>query len=124
HLITQMNHLYQFALICIKIDTNGSFNYSNEIEVTVIPDKYELLQNYPNPFNPSTEIIFSIPKEEELTLKVFDLLGHEVKTLVKGIYKPGSYKILFDGSDLSSGLYFYELKTSGFHSVRKMVLIK
>ncbi len=89
-----------------------------------IPDAYLLSQNYPNPFNPSANIKFTMPKEGYVTLKVYNMIGSEVKTLVEGNHKAGAYDIYFDGSELSSGVYFYTLKTDEFTATRKMILIK
>ena len=96
-----------------------------EIKTTSsIPDDYLLFQNYPNPFNPSTTIRWQIPKAGFVTLKIYDVLGKEITTLVDE-YKPvGEYKIEFNGMDLSSGIYFYQLKTGGFIQTKKMILIK
>jgi len=96
---------------------------STENEIST-PSVFRLEQNYPNPFNPSTTIKFSIPSSEFVTLKVFDLLGREVATLVDE-YKPaGSYEVQFEGSSLSSGIYFYRLKAREFNSTKKLVLNK
>ncbi len=89
-----------------------------------IPSEYALLQNYPNPFNPVTKISFDLPKTGLVSLKVFDILGKEVATLVNEVKNPGSYIVDFDGASLSSGVYFYRLETNGFTSVKKMMLIK
>ncbi len=87
--------------------------------------KYDLLQNYPNPFNPSTVIGYRLPQTSFVTIKVYDILGNEVKTLTNKEQKQGSYKINFDGTGLSSGVYFYTLRTSaGIFISRKMLLIK
>lgn len=93
------------------------------------PQEFALAQNYPNPFNPSTSIRFSIPQIFEgqrpvVHLKVFDVLGREVVTLVNEQKSPGNYEIKFDGSKLSSGLYFYRLKVEEYVSTKKMLLIK
>lgn len=109
-----------------QIDTDGKFEYSNEIEVDFngLPSKFSLEQNYPNPFNPSTTITFSIPQQSNVSLKVYDALGSEVAELVNEEMKSGSYKINFDSSKLSSGIYFYTLRTNDFFNTRKMILIK
>lgn len=115
-----------------QVDNDGSFEYSDEIEVEVVPDQFELSQNYPNPFNPSTKIRFSIPnviasemKQSVLTtLKVYDILGNEIATLVNEERPAGSYEITFDASKLSSGTYFYKLQAGDFIHTRKMVLLK
>lgn len=86
--------------------------------------KYELRQNYPNPFNPKTTILFSIPKTKYVTLKVFDILGNEIITLIDDIIMAGEHSVVFDASNLSSGVYFYQLKTEHFVDQRKMVIIK
>ncbi len=104
----------------------------------IIPDQYILSQNYPNPFNPSTIINYGIPKSGFVILKVYDMLGKEVKTLVNEEKPPGSYSVNFDGKNLSSGIYFYriairprsgefssdKIQAGNYSSVKKMVLIK
>ena len=94
------------------------------IPQTELPDKFSLSQNYPNPFNPVTKIKYSIAKAGYAKLTVFDALGREVNTLVNQEIKPGSYEISFDGSHLTSGVYFYKLVTDGFTETRKMFLLK
>lgn len=94
-----------------------------------IVSNYELMQNYPNPFNPATVINFSIPVSGNVTLKVFDMLGREVKTLVNSFVNTGSYSVDFDGNNLASGIYFYKLEAIGnegqrFISTKRMVLVK
>lgn len=89
-----------------------------------IIDEFRLFNNYPNPFNPTTTIKFSIPKLSFVTLKVFDLLGREVATLVDEEKQIGSYIIKFDGSSLSSGIYFYRLHAGGFVETKKLIIIK
>lgn len=89
-----------------------------------IPSNYELLQNYPNPFNPSTTISFAIPEMNVVTLKVYDVLGKEVATLVNETKPAGYYDILFDASNLPSGLYIYKITSGNFATVKKMLLIK
>lgn len=109
-----------------QIDFSGSFEYSNEIEVTILElvKDFTLNQNYPNPFNPSTKISFIIPKAGFTTLKVFDLLGNEVAKIIDGELNQGSYEIVFDASGLSSGIYFYTLKSGEFSKTMKMILSK
>jgi hypothetical protein len=85
---------------------------------------YELYQNYPNPFNPTTTIRFTIPHRKHVTLKVFDVLGKEVKTLVNEEKDPGSYEVKFDASNLPSGVYFYQLQAGKFIQTKKMILLK
>jgi len=92
--------------------------------VSEIPSKYDLKQNYPNPFNPVTKISFDIPKQGLVTMKIFDVLGREVKTLINEIKAPGAYSVDFNASELSSGVYFYRLETNGFMDIKRMMLIK
>jgi hypothetical protein len=89
-----------------------------------IPNKYALSQNYPNPFNPVSRINFDIPKQGLVMMKVYDILGREVKTLVNEIKSPGRYSVDFNGTELSSGVYFYKLECNGFTDIKRMVLIK
>jgi len=96
----------------------------NDIFKEKIPGKYSLLQNYPNPFNPKTVIEFYIPKNDYVTLKVYNWLGQEVASLVEGERAAGKYKITFDASKLSSGVYFYSLRTRDYSETRKMILVK
>jgi hypothetical protein len=89
-----------------------------------MPENFELSQNYPNPFNPSTKINFSIPESNTVTIKVYDALGKEVATLVDKEMPTGNYSVDFNASDLSSGVYFYQLKVNNFIQTKKMVLMK
>lgn len=89
-----------------------------------IPEKFNLSQNYPNPFNPVTRIDFDIPKKGFVSLRVYDLLGREVQSLVNEEKQAGSYTIDFEATDLTSGVYFYRLEADGFSNVKKMILIK
>lgn len=89
-----------------------------------IPVKFELKQNYPNPFNPSTKINFSIPKKEFVTLKILDMAGKEISSLVSGTMEAGSYDYTFRAENLSSGIYFYSLSAEDFHETKVMTLLK
>ena len=89
-----------------------------------LPDRFALEQNYPNPFNPTTNIRYSIPKSSFVTLKVYDILGKEVATLVDGEQTAGSYVADFDAASLANGVYLYRLHTDNFSSVRKMIVLK
>jgi hypothetical protein len=89
-----------------------------------IPLGFALYQNYPNPFNPSTTIRFSLPKTEYITLKVFDVLGNEITTLVNGEMTAGEHSVVFDAKDLSTGIYLYKLEASNFVQQKKMIVIK
>jgi len=118
--LTAGNYSYRLK----QVDFNGRYEYSNVINVDVAPEQFELSQNYPNPFNPSTTINFSIPQSSIVTLKVFNTLGQEVKTLVNQNMESGVHSISFDASELNSGIYFYRLDAGQFTEVRKMTLIK
>jgi len=108
-----------------QIDNDGQFEYSNVVEVSIVnPDGYKLEQNYPNPFNPSTTIEFRIPQSSFVTLKVYDILGQEVRLLVNEFKESGVHTINFDASELNSGMYIYELESGSFIQTRKMILLK
>lgn len=109
----------------IPIDgTDSGPNKVVEIIGGKIPHAYTLDQNYPNPFNPATTIRFSVPVQGLTTLKVYDILGKEMATLINGDQKSGHYEVTFDASRLSSGLYFYQLKSGSFVQTKKMMLVK
>lgn len=93
-------------------------------EIPGNPQTYSLEQNFPNPFNPSTKIRFSIPEQGLVTLKVFNLLGEEVATLINTEMTTGSYEVDFKGTEISSGIYFYTLTADNFISTKKMILLK
>lgn len=116
-----------------KIDNVQIYNYAKDdltyatpIEKSMeIPNKVTLSQNYPNPFNPTTNIKYTLPSAEKVTLKVYDMLGREVYTLVNNsVQQAGAHTIKFDASHLSSGVYLYRLETKNTARVRKMLLIK
>ena len=126
-----LNGLYQYRLK--QIDTDGHFEYSAIIKIHfgTAPKNYSLSQNYPNPFNPSTVISYSIPTASNVSLKVFDVLGNLITTLVNQNQEAGNYSINFNASKFSSGIYFYKIQvnpangvTGGFMTVKKMLLIK
>jgi hypothetical protein len=89
-----------------------------------IPGKYTLYQNYPNPFNPETEIKYSIPEAAKVTLKIYNLLGEEVATLVNSEQNAGTYKVHFNASSLASGVYLYKIQAGSFISAKKLILLK
>ena len=89
-----------------------------------LPASFELQQNYPNPFNPSTTIEFSLPHADIVSIKVYDLLGREVATLLNEKKEPGTYEVKLDGTGLANGVYFYRLRTSEFVDVKKLILLK
>jgi len=94
------------------------------VEDDTLPQNYSLEQNYPNPFNPSTTIKYSLAETDFVSLKIYNLLGENVSTLVNEIKEPGEYQINFDASNLAGGVYFYSLHTSGFTETKKMMLLK
>jgi len=96
----------------------------SENTISSIPKSFDLSQNYPNPFNPSTKINYDLPKSGNVVLKVYNQLGKEVSTLVNSYKNAGSYELNFDGSNLSSGIYFYKLEADGLTATKKMLLIK
>ena len=95
-----------------------------ESDYLTFPDKFEIYQNYPNPFNPSTTIRWQMPEVGFVTLKIYDVLGREVTTLVDEELNAGKHEIVFDASRLSSGVYFYQLKAGEFIETKKMILVK
>ncbi len=122
-----------------QIDLDGSYKYSNVVEVNVgTPSKFELMQNYPNPFNPTTTIKYSIPSviarseatkqshdfASNVQLNVYNILGEEIATLVNEKQSPGNYTVQFDASNLPSGVYFYTLRVGDFVATKKMILMK
>lgn len=114
-----------------QIDIDGKFEYSNLVEVSVsAPNSFSLGQNYPNPFNPSTTIRYAVSNisselgQQNVVLKIYDVLGKEIATLVNENQTSGNYEVNFDASEYSSGLYFYTLKTNNFSQTRKMILMK
>jgi len=128
----------KFALYCSDFNNKGEIYFGtnngtilkyqsstvgvNEGNITV--NNYKLEQNYPNPFNPSTTFSFSIAKQEKVTLKVYDILGKEVTTILNDDLTAGSHTVRFDASGLSSGVYFYTLKAGSYNSTQKMILMK
>ena len=107
-----------------QIDSDGKFEYSDEVEIEMVPDKFELFQNYPNPFNPVTNIKFALPKTTKVAINVYNLLGEKVATLLNEDKEAGFYNIQFDASNFSSGVYIFRLATEDFIQTKKMTLIK
>jgi len=89
-----------------------------------IPSFYALMNNYPNPFNPSTTITYQLPKQSKVKIRICDILGREVATIVNEEKSAGKYSVLFDGNNLSSGIYFYQLLTDDIILTKKLVLMK
>ena len=110
-----------------QIDRNGAFRYSTNVQVEVgaVPRVFSLSQNYPNPFNPSTTIEFTLPEDGRVTLKIYDIVGREVATLVDGDLKAGFLQqAIFDASRLASGVYFSRLQFKGQAMVKKLLFVK
>ncbi|MCX6149169.1 MAG: endonuclease [Ignavibacteriales bacterium] len=108
-----------------QIDFNGSYNYSSYVEVEVKTEmQYSLQQNFPNPFNPTTAIAYTIPQQTYVKLSIVNTLGETVKSIVNEIQEAGKHHISVDGSDLSSGVYFYKLEAGNYLSIKKMVLLR
>jgi hypothetical protein len=107
-----------------QIDFNGSFEYSDIVEVDIAPSVFSLSQNYPNPFNPTTSIKYQISELSFVKLKIYDVLGSEIITLVNDEKLAGSYSVEFDATGLPSGTYFYKLQAGKFVEIKKMVLMK
>jgi hypothetical protein len=123
------NDIYYYRLK--QIDFSGQFEYSPEIEVNVdlTPQNFELHQNFPNPFNPTTSIQFQVPKQSDVTIVVYDMLGQEVKSLFANQVQAGTYTVQWDGSNnsglkMSSGSYIYRMTADGFIETKEMILLK
>lgn len=114
---------YQYRLK--QMDYDGTFEYSEIIEISITtPQAFNLYQNYPNPFNPSTTISYDLLSDDFVTLKIYDVLGNEITTLINEEQPAGYHKINFNASTLSSGMYFYSLQSNNKILTNKMVLIK
>jgi len=108
-----------------QVDLDGTYEYTKIINVDIItPIEFELSQNYPNPFNPSTTIKFSIPEGSQVSLRIYNSLGQEIKELVNRFMESGVHTVNFNAVGLNSGMYFYKLNAGEFNQVRKMTLIK
>ncbi len=110
--------------------TNGGVSFVEEDEIDEIPIDYNLSQNYPNPFNPSTKIKYSVPQSSNVVIKVFDILGNEIETLVNEEKSVGTYELTWFAKQLPSGIYFYRLqvyapgRAGSFVETKKMVLLR
>ena len=109
-----------------QIDNDGNFKYSQILTVSSLPTKFELSQNYPNPFNPTTTINYDLPQQSKVVLKVYNILGQEVATLVDKEEQAGVYTVQFSPNSyrLASGIYIYRLTAGSFAQTRKMTLLK
>jgi cyanophycinase len=104
----------------------GKFDNLVEVEsrINEIPNQFELKQNYPNPFNPGTNIEFTLSESQKISIQVFDTLGREIRTIANEFYPAGNHKIIFSGSGLSSGVYFYKLTANKYTQTKAMILLK
>jgi hypothetical protein len=109
-----------YDIVTVKYSQPVSVNNHN----SNLPVKFELYQNYPNPFNPKTIINYDLPKDSYVKIKVTDMLGREVATLVNQPMKAGENKVEFDGSNYPSGVYFYKLQAGDFTQTKKLILLK
>lgn len=117
--IVSLGHLYDYPTIAAEKE-----NVTIEVKTKTVPTSYSL-SNYPNPFNPSTTINFSLPEENKVTLKIYDMLGKLIETVIANEAKsPGNYQVTFNSNNLPSGVYFYTLTSSNFMQTRKMILTK
>ncbi len=118
----QVNIYYRLK----QIDLDGSFKYSDiiEVEVNNMPVQFSLEQNYPNPFNPITTINFTIPKEGLVTITIYNAIGQEIQKLVNEIKQSGNYTLNFDALSLPGGIYFYRMHAGNFLETKKMILLK
>jgi hypothetical protein len=144
HLVTDNTKLYWGAVYAWGIQSDSTFTSQNTmhflgdyssglilgttdvqpVETGTVPDQMTLQPNYPNPFNPTTKIAFSLPVAGETSLRVYNLVGQEVATLLAGKYDRGNYEVQFGGTHLPSGMYFYVLRSNGATLVQKMTLVK
>jgi hypothetical protein len=112
--------------LAIEQYLNAKYNIITGVneQQEIVPERFALDQNYPNPFNPSTAIRYVLPHHSHVTLTVFNTLGQQVATLVQGEMEPGYHQVKFDGSGLSSGVYFYRIQAGAFNQTRKLLLVK
>ncbi len=126
----EVNEVFRAVRYIPEDFDGGDITTSVEENENNLPDSFLLSQNYPNPFNPATKIKFSIPgsidlkSSQQIKLKVFDILGNEISTLVDEIKEPGNYEVSFDGWNMASGIYYYQLKAGDFIQTKKMILLK
>jgi subtilisin-like proprotein convertase family protein len=116
-----IGYLYSWGLQFVSAGNGGDFVEPNNNNTAL---RFNLMQNYPNPFNPATSINFTIARGGEVKLVVYDILGREAAVLANGQFQAGKYEVVFDGSKLASGVYFYKLEASGFTDIKKMMLVK
>ena len=101
----------------------GSGDSSPEFDSS-LPTQFKLNQNYPNPFNPTTKIVYHIPENADVTIKVYDMLGKEITTLVEEYGEAGRYEVEFDATGLPSGMYLYRIQAGNFTDTKMMILLR
>ncbi|MCK9424447.1 MAG: T9SS type A sorting domain-containing protein [Ignavibacteriaceae bacterium] len=120
---TATSGLYAYRLK--QLDNDGKYEYSKEVEADLgMPNEFSLKQNFPNPFNPETAISYQMPVSGKASLKVFDMLGREVVTLVDEVKEAGTYNVSFNGKAFTSGAYFYRFQSGNYLKINKMILMK
>lgn len=122
--LSEINSSVKLQYRLKQIDYNGTFAYSEIVEVVFIPENYSLSQNYPNPFNPTTTISFKLAKSTFVTLKIYNILGNEMAILVNQNMLAGKHEIRLDAKDLPSGVYLYTITAGDFVDTKKMILMK
>jgi len=115
---------FEFHIFASDVKAYYNDNPTDVFDKNEISDNYLLSQNYPNPFNPATSIKYTLPEEQFVSVKIFNILGREVATLVSENKPAGNYEVNFDARNLSSGVYFYQLRAGNFLSTKKMILMK
>ena len=118
----EVYHLEEHVTATVR--PNNNITGVKQPDENFLPKEYELSQNYPNPFNPATTINYQLPKTSDVTLKVYDVLGREVKALVNERQSPGKYSVTFHTETLTSGIYFYRLCAGDYSSTKKLMLLK
>ncbi|MCH7771675.1 MAG: T9SS type A sorting domain-containing protein, partial [Bacteroidetes bacterium] len=114
---------FRYAVVNISVNTVTT-DINQDSELVSYPSEFKLEQNYPNPFNPTTTIKYQIPELGLVTLKVYDILGREVKELVNAEKPVGTYEVVFNAKSLPSGIYVYELQAGDYIETKKLVLLK
>ncbi len=108
-----------------QIDIDGKYEYSTVVEAILdVPAEFSVKQNFPNPFNPTTKIEFSIPSDNNVEIKVFNVLGMEVATLLNGYKQAGTHNVEFNANNFSSGIYFYKVVSGNYSEIKKMFLLR
>jgi len=122
------NYIFEYFSSIItypSCTTNKYLDYSNEFSIIVnIPNNFSLSQNYPNPFNPTTKIYYSLPKEAFINIKLYDVLGNNIATLVNAVKPEGRHEVIFDANIVSSGIYYYRIQADHYIYIKKMIILK